>query len=176
MQTSLLFILLFVAKTLKKNVGLVWFCYCHHFYIFCVKSDDLREWKFTNLTFKFSKIVRRSNGFELFLHFTVDPSLQTSHMYQSTTSLTFAWRNQRIILRLFTTQTHLTILLTFLHSLIMLNSIFTNFKHSIYLSKMIRITKCKSFLLILRFNNHILHTAQFYHISRFCIIISLLNE
>ena len=56
-EASLFFVLLTVAETLEKNVGLVRLADSHHFDIFISKSDNFGEGELANFTLELSKIV-----------------------------------------------------------------------------------------------------------------------
>lgn len=99
MKASLLPVLCCV-ETLEQNIGFVRFRYAHHFGVFRVVTDDLREGVFADFTLKFCEVIAECDAFDLFFDFAVDPSAQTPHMYHTTASLTLAGRNQRVRLGL----------------------------------------------------------------------------
>ena len=93
MEPSFIFVLVFVSYALEKNVGFVGFGDRHHLKIFILISNDLRERKLANFTFKFCEVVALNNSLDLFFYFTVYPSFEASNMDQSTTSFAITRRN-----------------------------------------------------------------------------------
>jgi hypothetical protein len=80
MQTSLLFVLLFVADALKNYIGFVGFRDSHHLYVFVIELYNLGEGTFTYFTLEFSKIIALGDSFDLFFNFTVDPGFKAPNM------------------------------------------------------------------------------------------------
>lgn len=80
-------------------------------------------------------------------------------MNESTTSFTFAGRNQRVILSLFRTQANLAAALTFLHSLIMLLDVLLDLKHSVCFIEVISVSDCMGIGLIFSLDDHIFDSS-----------------
>lgn len=74
MQASFFFVLLLVWQALQNYVGFIWLLDGHHLNSFVIFiANQLRKWKFTNLTLKFSKIIRGCYSFQLSFDFAIDP-------------------------------------------------------------------------------------------------------
>lgn len=166
-ETSLLFILLFIVNTLQDDIRFVWLGYSHHLHIFGVITDDLRKRTLADLTFKFSKIVALGYSLDLFLYFTIYPSFETSNMYHSAASFAIAGRYQRISFRFLTAQTYLTTSLTLFQSFIMFCKMLLHFKHSICLFEVIGRSQSRSLSLVFWLNYHVLDSTELNYVPGF---------
>lgn len=139
-QTSLLFIFLFVADTLQYDVRFVGFGDGHHLNIGIVESNYLRKRKLTNLTFEFCKIIALGDSFDLLLHLAVDPSFKASHMNQSAAAFAVTGRYQRIGLALFVAEAYFAAAFSLFHGSVMFSYMLFNLEHAICLIKVICIS------------------------------------
>ena len=127
----------------------------------------MRKRAFTDLTFKFSKVITLGNPFDLFFYFAIYPSFEAAHVYHSTTSFAITRRNQRITLSLFITKTNFATSFSFLLSLIMFLHMFLNLEHSVCLLEMVCWPKSGSFDVIFWLDDHILNSTKLDYITRF---------
>lgn len=72
-QASLFLVLLFVAETLKQDVGLVGLCDGHHLHVFVLEPNKLREGKLADLALELGEVVRNHHACYLLLDLAVDP-------------------------------------------------------------------------------------------------------
>lgn len=87
-------------------------------------------------------------------------------MDQSATTLTVAWRNQRVIFSLLATKTHLATTLSFLHSFVVVFKVLRNFKNSVGLIEVVGVPYGIGVCLIFGLDDHVLYSSEFDNIAR----------